>query len=122
MGLADDDEIPAAGAGLAEKRSSGGAAGEELRHRDVLGNQVDGSLQIALGPLERLPLQLAAAHRKNDGTPCGERRRRGSAAQQAQTPMPRLNELDRPRKCLLGRGAVVDANQDPVEHRKLLFP
>jgi hypothetical protein len=116
-GLTHDDEIPAAGAGLLEKRGSGPAARHELRYRDVLGHEPSGVLDISLRPPHQVLVELLPTHRERQRARARDRRSRGHAAEESQPSVAGLDQLDRSCQRFPGGLAVIDSDEDAVEHR-----
>jgi len=75
-----------------------------------------GLLDVPLRPVEQLPLELLATDRQYRRARRGDRGRERSAAQEAEAAVPRLHHVDRPGERLPRGPAVVDSNEDPVEH------
>jgi hypothetical protein len=117
VGLADHDEIPAAGAGLAKEGCPRAAARHELGYRDLLRHQPRGVLHVSLRPLQQVLLEPVPAHREDDRTGGGQGRRSGGAAQESQSAVARFNQFHGPRERFPGGLAVVDSDEDSVEHR-----
>jgi hypothetical protein len=115
LGLAHDNEVPAAGARLAKKRCSRAAVRDQLRYRDVLRHHPRGFLDVPLGPLQQVLREPLPAHGEHDRTGRCQRRGPGGAAQEPEPSVARLHQFHGARERFLGGHAVVDSDEDAVE-------
>ena len=107
-------QLPAAR--LAQQGAPGRAVADQLRHRDLLGDEPCGLLDVALSPLDQLLLELGAADREDAGSGADHRRGARCAAEEAEPAVARLDELHRARQRGAGGWAVIDPNENSVEH------
>jgi hypothetical protein len=116
VGLTHDDEVPATGSSLFEERGSGSSARHELGYRDVLGHQPRRLLEVSLRPGHEVLLEPVPADGQHQRSRGRDRRSRGGAAKESQPSVARLDQLDGPCQRFPGGLAVVDSDEDSVEH------
>ena len=114
--LSHHNQIPAAGADLAKEGGARAAPRDELRYRDVLRHQARGFLDVPLRPLQEVLLEPVPTHREHYGTGRCKRRRAGGAAQESEPSVTRLHQFHGLCKRFSGGLAVVDSDEDAVEH------